>query len=316
MYNRRDFIARSTAAGIGLSLGLPRLSAVALTARALYAGTQLAPLLLTEDALRLALLDPSMGGEFKAVLIKHKAFLQSCGAYRGPEGNVLELIKELRDGWSTRDRLKVENHTASGDMYEPKLAFAAGWMTRSAALFELYGGTDPGLDEKTLYQDVALLHALRESEPTKSAGDASVSQLAHLIQMMHLRTYVRMHTIDPDFDDPEGWILRVVRRNEELENLSKQFASVYLEPDAALMAKYVEEPNFYDASDPLLKLARSLHQGITEIPIDLHAAVSAAASQSQYARALSRAYKALHSAGAFHGGSMDESHLRIALQHP
>ena len=51
----------------------------------------------------------------------------------------------------------------------------------------------------------------------------------------------------------------------------------------------------------------------TESPIDLAVAVAASSAQSQYARALGRAYGALESVSAFHEGALGEADLQTAL---
>ncbi len=204
-------------------------------------------------------------------------------------------------------------------MLEPKLAFAAGWLAHRAAHAAIYDGPreDAGIDDRALYHDVTLLHAMHQSEPVEPFGaTASVDALAQLLQMMYLRTYMRMHTIDPDFDDVEDWILRLVRRSRDLESLTQRYAAAYLQPEAAKLRRYVEVPNFYDASDPLIQLARSLHQGITESTVDLEEAVAASSAQSQYARALGHAYQALASVSAFHEGNLGEAELQTTLRLP
>ena len=319
MINRRDFLTRTAVAGVGLTLGLPAFarnaSSFAFTANALATGTHLTPLLLLEDALRLALVNPAINADLKTALIAHQAFMQSSGALTGNKHDVMALLATVRDGWAERDGLKVKNHEVHGDMFSSKLAFAAGWLTQRAARAALYDAHDADLNDRMLYHDVTLLHALHESEPLEpTEATASVEDLAQLFQLMYLRAYIRMHTIDPDFDDPEGWILRVVKRNRDLESLAQRYAAAYLQPDPAKLQRYVEAPNFYDASDPLIQLVRTLHQGITESPIDLEEAVAAASSQSQYARALEHTYQTLTSVSAFHAGTLSEADLQTTLR--
>ena len=323
MINRRDFLTHTAVAGVGLTLGLPAFarnaSPFALTANALATGAHLTPILLVDDALRLTLVNPSISADLKAAMIEHQAFMQASGALAGSERDVLALLATIRDGWSGRDGLEVERHEVHGDMLEPKLAFAAGWLAHRAAHAAIYDGPreDAGIDDRALYHDVTLLHAMHQSEPVEPFGAApSVDALAQLLQMMYLRTYMRMHTIDPDFDDVEDWILRLVRRSRDLESLTQRYAAAYLQPEAAKLRRYVEVPNFYDASDPLIQLARSLHQGITESTVDLEEAVAASSAQSQYARALGHAYQALASVSAFHEGALGEAELQTTLQLP
>lgn len=320
MMNRRHFLTHTAAAGAGLALGLPALarsaSSFARAADALAAGTHLTPLLLVDDAVRLTLVNPSISGDLKTAMIEHQAFARVSGALSRSEQDVVALLTTIRDGWATRDGLPVENHEVHGDMLEPKLAVAAGWLAHRAAQQTIYGDAAVTLDDdRAVYHDVTLLQAVHQSEPVASPETTvSVEALAQLFQMMYLRTYMRMHTIDPDFDDVEGWILRVVQWNNDLEPLTRRYAEAYVQPDAAKVRRYVQAPNFYAPSDPLIRLARSLHQGLTQSAIDLDEAVAAASTQSQYARALGQAYRTLASVGAFLDGGLSTAELRQELR--
>ena len=321
MINRRDFLTRTAAVGAGLTLGLPAFGrstpSFTLTAEALAAGTHLTPFLVVNDALHLTLLNPTISADLKAAMIAHQGFLHASGALARDKRDVVALLATIRDGWATRDGQKVERHVAHGDMLDSKLAFAAGWMANQAAWETLYSdaGRTGDLDDRAVYHDVTLLHALAQGEPVAPSGATpSVDDLTQLFQLMYLRTYMRMHTIDPDFDDVEAWILRVVRLNSDLEALTRRYAEAYLQPDAAKLSRYVETPNFYEASDPLLQLARSLHQGHAASVTDLEEALAASPGRCQYAQALGHAYRVLESVSAFHEGRLNEVKLQKKFQ--
>ena len=195
-------------------------------------------------------------------------------------------------------------------------SLAAGWLAHHSAHDALYGDAPPeGIDDRALYHDVTLLHALHDSEPVPPADpSASVDELARLLQMMYLRTYIRMHTIDPDFDEVEPWILRLVAWHRDLEPLTRRYARAYLQPDPALVRRYVEEPGFYNPDDLLIRLARTLHQGIANGPVDVAQAASSSAEQSRYARALGRAYRTIKAVGDFHAGHLHRADLERHLQ--
>lgn len=320
MQNRRDFLTHTALAGAGIAIGLPAAArdafSVAMAASPLAAGAHLTPILAVDDALRLSLLDRALNEDVKAVMIAHHGFYQSSGVLAREEDDVLTLLGTIREKWAGRDRLPVERHEYNGDMLEPKLAFVTGWLAHQAVQQHIYGDeAHPGIDEKAVYHDVTLCHSIFKSEPvSQDARKPTVDELAHLLEMMYLRTYVRMHTIDPDFDDVENWIIRYVKWSEDTRALTRNYARAYLEPDAEKVQRYVNRPNFYDASNPLIVLARDLQQGITETTIDLAEAMQVARGQSQYARALAGACARIQAVGAFMDGVADQAALKKTLQ--
>lgn len=315
MINRRQFLTHTATAGAGLAVGLRAFARDATpfmrTAGSLVAGTHLTPILLVDDAIRLTLLNQSISDEFKSALIEHHHFALASGALNREGKDVLALLSAIREGWAGRDCMEIDNHSVAGDMLEPKMAFAAGWLAQRAARTSIYGADAPAtVDDRSIYHDVTLLHAIHDSEPVDPfTSGASVDELAQFLQLMYYRAYMRMHTIDPDFDDVEAWILRVVKKNREIEDLTRRYAEAYLNPDASKRRQYVEAPNFYAAADPIIELARMLQQGVTESSIRLADAVEASTSGSRYAQALGRAYSALESIDAYNSRVIAASEL-------
>ena len=72
------------------------------------------------------------------------------------------------------------------------------------------------------------------------------------------------------------------------------------------------ENNFYDRRDPLIRLARALHQGARS-DIGLDQAVDQAAGQSQYAQALRKAYLYITASSEFFERKIGEAELRPRL---
>lgn len=320
MQNRRNFLAHTALAGAGLAIGLPSLTreafALTFTADPLAAGTHLTPILVVDDALRLSLLNLSLNDDLKAAMISNQAFYQSSGTLARNASDLIVLLGTIRDQWGGRDKMKVTRHEYNGDMLESKLAFVAGWFAHQAAQHQIYGNNrHEGIDEKALYHDITLCRSIYQSEPVaKKSKQPTVDELAQLLQQMYTRTYVRMHTIDPDFDDVENWIVRYVKWSEDTKALTEQYANAYLNPDPEKLQMYVKEPGFYDPANPIIALARELHQGITESTIDLKEAIHASASQSQYAQALGVACNRIEAIGAFMDGKLDQTGLQKMLK--
>jgi len=82
------------------------------------------------------------------------------------------------------------------------------------------------------------------------------------------------------------------------------------------MRYYVDEMNMYDASDPIIRLARALQQD--EPPpssVTLRDALTAAETQSVYAKALSGGFRKVEAAADYLAGglSKDELYDRVGI---
>jgi hypothetical protein len=75
------------------------------------------------------------------------------------------------------------------------------------------------------------------------------------------------------------------------------------------MQRHVVGPRFYDRNDGVIRIARAVQFGVTIERSALEPALTAALSQSQYARALRKGHDYLWAAGSYIEGSIDRSEM-------
>jgi hypothetical protein len=138
--------------------------------------------------------------------------------------------------------------------------------------------------------------------------------LEDALRSLWQRALIGMHTFIPDQEDVEGWLERLFKTRQQFYVDIRRYAEAFARPDPAKVRRFLDEVNFYQDQDPLIRLARSIQAGIPEIEIDLPAALAAAATQSQYAQALRRGYLYLEAASGYFEGRIDESALADALE--
>lgn len=115
-----------------------------------------------------------------------------------------------------------------------------------------------------------------------------------------------MHTFVPDVDDIEGWFDRLDQMIREWEQHMEQLASAVVDPDPEKARQSVDQSNFYDEDDALIRLAESIRSGIQPSQDEIDAALSAD-PRSEYARALNQAVRSLRRASQFFTNSNDLS---------
>ena len=145
-----------------------------------------------------------------------------------------------------------------------------------------------------------------------ATGQASAEEVAALFQEIGPRTLIRFHTLKPDDDDAMGWLLRLRDwRRAHAERLQR-YANAFARPDRQALRRYVEQPGFYDAEDPISRLARDLRSTDAPGSVDVQAA-RAGDNGSLYGRALTRAVGDLLAASAYLAGDLDDRGLEQQL---
>ena len=187
-----------------------------------------------------------------------------------------------------------------------KLAFVLGWLGYHSAhqhFGDAYGQTESGLpEEKGIYYDAILLRELSAG----SQKTVKAEELESLFLQMMPRILTRFHTLIPDYDDVEGWIMRMADWRVNMENYFSQLARAYASPDAGKMKKYAN--TFYNPKDPVIQMAQS-----ENAKKNVEGAVQAAKSQSRYAQAVAETYQYFQTVNNFMEGDLDISALRKSL---
>ena len=321
--NRREFLKLSALAGTGLSFGglfgLKPKEIFAITAATNGNGlrTNITPIAIAHDCARLVVHSPETSRRIKETLTRHWEEMGIGGILRSGEEQAVGLID------SCRAAFKSDSYD---DFSGRKLAFTTGWLFHRAANLELYAfGGEEGRDEKMermIYHDAYLLREFSLSEDNESAPDpirgarskAKADDVYSLFKSVTQRTLLRLHTFDLDERDVDSWVPNLIRWSQGNETLLRRYAEAYAAPDPDKMRRLVYDGNFYDRTNPVIRLARSLKDGVIERAVGINAAVEMAASQSQYARALRRGIHYLLAVNDYFNEAIDDKTLRNRLQ--
>jgi hypothetical protein len=252
---------------------------------------------IVDDVARIAAYAPGICGPFKEVLAEHLDIARLGGITRHGDRHNPRLLHLYRSEWQ-------EQH----DEVAPKLAFVLGWMSHRAAdrrmkkvFRELDSDCGMSPTDCSVYNDVICfreVYGAGENEPYLEGilgeAEAEVSAAEDMFHGMWRRMLIRMHTFKPGDDDIETWLDNVVKFQQEMRVDLRRYAKAFADPDPDKMRRFIEEPNFYDSDDDIIRLARSLQAGRPDESIDLETALAEAdedtGQASQYAQMIARAF--------------------------
>lgn len=270
----------------------------------------------TDDCARLVLYSPSICAPFKEVLAQQLEIARMGGLTRSGGNFVTSLLGRYREQWP---------HAGDGGLLAQKLAFVLGWLCHRAADLQMkpiFRAVDADCAEKptdcSVYHDVFLFRQVYLGGQGKPYApqilSLDVGELESVFRSLWQRALIGMHTFIPDQEDVDGWLERLFETRQRFYVDIRRYAEAFAQPDPDKVRRFLDEVNFYDARDPLIRLARSIQVGTPEIEIDLAAALNAAAKQSQYAQALRRGYLYLEAASGYFVGQVDAAALADALE--
>lgn len=281
----------------------------------------------TDDCARLARYSSTICPAHKEVLGKHLEIARLGGITRAGGNHVLSLLKRYRVAWPGRQE---------GDLMAEKLAFVLGWLCHRAADLQMkpiFRAVDPDCPHRptdcSVYHDVYLfreVYGAGKHEPYVSdslavSADSNAatraiqtSDVEGALRSLWQRALVALHTFIPDEEDVDGWLERVFQMRQQFYVDIRRYAEAFARPDPDKVQRFLIDVNFYEASDPLIRLARSIQEGRPDTTIDLHAAVEAAASQSQYAQALRRGMIYLQAASDLFEERIDDETFKDRLE--
>jgi hypothetical protein len=289
-----------------------------------------------EDCMRLALRSNEIAEPLKISLRNYPGLARFTSIARGGDGLAIELIRNCRERWETR---------RPGDFVEETLSYVIGWRCHNAAdrhfkpiyrvveaeRYEGERGGDidmAGPGESRIYHDIvvfrevyqcgaepgwpaALLDYRMESHPASDAVSPLV--LEDLLGGLLQSTLLETQSFLGKTGDVDAWFDELLDSYQPFTVDLKRYAEAYYSPELEEMRRFIIENNFYDRSDPLIQLARSIQLGSPDTSIDLGRAVEAAANQSQYAQAVRKAYNHLVASSEYFLHRIDEKQLRLRL---
>ena len=315
--NRREFLKKSTIAGVGLSFGgwmslqPGQAMAAAALANANVLKMNITPIAIADDCARLAIYSHATSKPYQQALAQNWDAMRIGGVWRHGEKQIAELLIRARNGM---------NHENIDPKAARNAAFVSGWLFHRAANTELYGKTTKEGDdiERMIYHDVNVLREMSLAEHDEKIDahppKLTVDDMHHLLLALKQRTELRLHTFNPDERNgaTENWVFKLGKWDKDYRLLLAQHAEAMVSPDSQKVKKYLESPVFYDRTDATIHCARGLQAGLQE-PIDVVQAVAASKSQSQYARVLAKGYEAAMAVSAFLSGEIDDGVLKTKL---
>ncbi len=162
----------------------------------------------------------------------------------GPE--IAEAVKDRRS-----DAMKKK------ETIQRKIALMLGWAMAAGVrsiLLPLYQKQPAG---DVLPSDMQVYHdafILKQKAALPDLENISVEKIEDLFNCVNPRMIARTHTLTPDYDDGDGWTVRISNWRDDNKKLVQRFARALVQPDDAAVKKYITGPNFYDQNDPVLQL--------------------------------------------------------------
>ncbi|MFO8006767.1 MAG: hypothetical protein R6V05_03435 [Candidatus Brocadiia bacterium] len=277
-----------------------------------------------DDCRRLALSWPAICAPFKEALRHHHDTTRLGGLTRWGDRFTVELLGRYAETWE-----KGDGKERAG----ARLAFVLGWLCHRAAdrqMKPVFRAADPDCEESptdcSIYHDVFLfleVYGSGAEEPyspatleapleSLSAGDVRAADVEELLRAVLQRALLGLHTLKPDARDIEGWLDGLLDLRQEYRVSIPRYAKALAEPDAGKVRRFIEEVNFYDPADPLIRLARSIQRnGPADVPME--EALEAAGGGSHYARALRRGCRYLQTGSEYFTGRITEEEGRERL---
>lgn len=210
---------------------------------------------------------------------------------------------------------------------ERTLAFLFGWRSHIAAdrqLKTLFRLLEPevyitkavdGPTEISIYHDIFILrerYGGGESAPFVAnmlAPKHTIGSVEGLFIDLWQSSLLGLHQFAQTESSPQSWFDQLLAQRQTFYVDSERYVSLYNDPDPEKMRFVIETHRFYNRTDPLIRLARSIQQGEPDRSIDLAEAMEAAKSQSHYARALRRGHLYTQATTAFLAGEIDVAEL-------
>lgn len=287
-----------------------------------------------EDSSRLALMSDTISDAFKVCIENHMDAIILGAATRSGDAYTIKLLDYARDRWDSRQ---------DGDYVEETLAYLIGWRTHLAGdrtfkgVFRVvdndhYAENRPSPSDASIYHDIVVYHEVfdsgrrqpwspstldfrMETHPAFKALDVLAIEDAFV--PMWRQQLLELHSYLSDDEDFGQWIANIVGgdgirpRTERFDVDLYRYTVARQHPKMDFMRRFIAEPNFYDRSDELIRLARSLQRGERDTSIDLHNALKAAEHQSQYAQGIKLGYDYLQAASDYFEGHIDAERFQL-----
>lgn len=271
----------------------------------MLAAPSLARAALVHDALMLLASDSDLTGEWQDMLLplpvgKPFEFSYAYGvASLADDGRLAhDIALEVRSDWQDRDDPFMDIQRHKGEMLERRLGIAVGWAANHVGASILFEGISAA--DGAVGLDGAFVRALMGVE------DISEAEATRTFRLLYERTFVAMHTLEPDLD---GWggldiaAMHEVRapRTEDVNRFIDDYIDwvEQIDAESKRLGAAVAGPApkglaggtaLYDTADPIVEAVENLRLGYGRAYAPGH--WRGVSSNSRYARALAEAHRA------------------------
>jgi hypothetical protein len=270
-----------------------------------------------DDCFRLMLHSDGIAEPLKLAAREHHEFARLGGVTRSGDMFTVQLLQQYREAWPQRTpQMRIE----------PKLAFVLAWLTHRAAdrqMKPVFRAAEP--DRRQSPSDCSVYHdafIFREvfaggaEEPYRPGmfGEAFVGYgIEDGFRALLQRTLASMHTFIPDRDNIESWLDKLFSVQQRFTIDLRRYAEAIERPDTEKVRRFIDEPNFYDRGEPIIRIARQIqHEGKADSKQVAEAA--AADAKSHYAQALRMGLGYLRNASDFFEGKLSADELSDRLE--
>lgn len=249
---------------------------------------------------------------------------------RGNKPNLIPMVKKAREYWDER---------AGQSDFERRFAFALGWHVHRATdryFKPVYRELDPDYEQRDerwikIFHDTVLFERVYDagaadpfvegtmevsmgSHPASAAVD--VPRVEPLFRRKWTVELVAAHEFVAGLEGrpPWDWVQNLVEESQTVYDHypAATFEEAYADPDPALFQRFIQEPPFYDESDPIVRLARAVQRSE---PVDVTLPEALAdPGDSQYAEVLAYAFGFLETASGVFEGTTDELDAAVHYQ--
>ncbi|WP_114750136.1 hypothetical protein [Pleomorphovibrio marinus] len=253
------------------------------------------------------------------------AGLMASGA-RGNHIHAVPFIEQAIQSWPIRKE---------GDGTEARVAAAIGWLAHRAIDIEVKSrqlDEDTiyrprfSKDEQDIYQDAVTFAKVYQGGKNKSVSprvylsEATLSPhmdkhpAAHLLHVNYVESLavsmvqqnlMAYHSFHENSSSLEDWLDEFPNHYQKLSENLETYIEAYQNLDPKKRKAYIEDLNFYNEKDDIIRLARDL-QNHGKTDISLIEAVEKSDQQSSYALGLGNSFRNIKAASDFFSGKLDK----------
>lgn len=269
-----------------------------------------------QDCFNIMLVSGKLNETFNQIIEEYREFAEMGSITRSGDRFTYKLLEKYRD---------ISDKVKENEKLKARMAYVFGWLTHRSADREMKpiwrGGdfeTSKNPTDCSLYHEAFIFNkyytdsdlyqrALVDDVLEGYTNSQGINRdlFIKLVRSVLKRVLIEMHTFIPDHDDIESWLDKLYDKKQTFkDDLAGRYTEAIINPDPELVKSYVEDTNFYDEEDKILKLAIKLRKGINVESGEVEEALNIEAS-SHYAIAVQRACNYMMAASEFFAGEID-----------